>query len=111
MSESTTPDKRFDSLSAGPYKKHPKLPYAGRWTQIRVRVATRNILADLAKIHPVMHMGIESPRSINSMLEEVVIFASSRLVHHDMGPSYKHTPDAYCGCGPSWPAITKVPLA
>lgn len=89
--------KRIDPLSKTP----PKSPYEARWTQMRVRKSSLAYLRELATLNPMIIMGEEEPRSMNSMFEELL--KAAPLVHHDMGPGFTHTPDAYCPCGPSWP--------
>lgn len=75
-----------------------------KWTQVRVRKYYRDYLRDLGKLISVEKYGEMEDLSINGTLEYLIEAAGRNLDHQDMGPTFKHTPDPYCGCGPEWPS-------
>lgn len=76
------------------------------WTTIRVRKYYRSYLRDLAKLYPIVIGGWADERPMTDMLEFLIEQAGANLIHQDMGASFEHTPDPYCGCGPIWPKST-----
>lgn len=77
------------------------------WTQMQVRRYYRDYLRELGKLYPNVVAGIQRPVSMNQMLEMLIEKAGSQLKHRDMGASFTHTPDPYCGCSPEWPPADK----
>lgn len=97
-------DELLDELDDDETEEEPKdLDYRQYWTTFRMRTTSRDYIEALGKLMPINRNGFSEPRPMNQVLEYLLEHAGKRLLHRDMGAGFTHTPDPWCGCGPSWP--------